>query len=603
MRNYLSAGFSVVLMTSCATLAMVGFTAAASKTAKGLPELSCDETISKNFKPNANTKVLLVKQWRKGDKLPNPTIQAYFDPPSDTALADACMVKLLVGPGNPGPAGAPSTSPGIGVEIWLPAKGAWNGRLHAIGGGGWAGNEAADVSKVAMVAASNDVASPPALVASGAVISSTDTGHAMTTSPGGAFAMKPDGTVNTALWTDFASRAIHEQVVLARSLATAYYGTAPKFSYWDGASTGGRQALKQAQRYPQDFDGIIAASPAINWTRFTTSRLYPYLVIERDLGGRYMTAKQLDLVSNAAIAACDMVGGKHLGFILDETACRYDPTKDRTVLCAAQGGIGAPDACVNFEQARAINKIWYGMTTDGSVPDPAADNGFGPLTGKHKWYGLSRGTSLADQTASSRAILWPDMVALELGDPKLAGSDFHNAVANGADGWRALSYAQLAKAFDRGVTLQPQFGFINTDDPDLKAFAARGGKLIQTHGANDNLIVAAGSFNYYENVLARVGGAASVQKFYRFFLLPGVAHAPNNGTANPAANPPVLKSAGGELFKLLTDWVEKGIAPDRPVLRSGKAGPNAMSLPLCAYPAKVTFVSGDIYSAQSYTCK
>src|SRR5262249_49794551 len=150
------------------------------------------------------------------------------DPPADTVLADACMVKLLVDPGNPGPPDAPSTSAGIGIEIWLPAKHAWNGRVHAIGGGGWAGAEQADVTKVAVVAASNDIQSPPQLVQEGAVISGTDTGHTSARSPGGAFAMNPDGTINEVLWTDFASRAIHEQVVLTKALATAYYGSAPK---------------------------------------------------------------------------------------------------------------------------------------------------------------------------------------------------------------------------------------------------------------------------------------------------------------------------------------------------------------------------------------
>lgn len=569
------------------------------------PPLSCEDSIAANFKPNAKTKVLLVKAYKKGDSFPEPPQESRFDPsaPPMVATADLCLVKLLVGPGNPGPADAPSTSAGIGIEVWLPAKDAWNGRVHAIGGSGWAGTEEADPTKISSYTISNDLSSAPFVAGKeGAVTASTDTGHTGGVM-NGAFAMNPDGTINKTLWNDFASRAIHQQVIIAKALATAYYGTAPKYTYWDGLSTGGRQALKQAQRYLEDFDGIVSVVPGINWSKFLVANVYPQIVIQRDLGGRHMTPDQLNLVSNAAINACDLVDGKHLGFILDNAACRYDPTKDQAVLCTADGGSNTTAACITRKQALAINKIWYGMTSDGSVPDPAIDNGVGALTGKRKWFGPARGTNLLALAGDAPFTIAADMLALVSQDPTVATPSFHNAKSNGADGWRSVSYEQLAQAFDAGIALQLQFGDINTDDPDLTAFRARGGKLIHVQAINDELVPYLGSVNYYERVLAKMGGLSGIQNFYRFFLIPGMAHGSRNGTSNPDANPPVPRAYKAELYTLLTDWVEKGTAPGNVVLKSLSDKPVAKSMPMCALPTKVTHVGGDINEAGSYACR
>jgi len=556
--------------------------------------LSCDNSIKTNFKPDAQTSVLLVKSYKKGDSFPN----AAFDG-ATTAPNDLCLVKLLVGPGNPGPAGAPSTSPGIGIEVWLPAKDNWNGRLHATGGGGWAGTEEADVNKISSLAVGSDMRSAPTIAGTeGAVTASTDTGH---TGGDGSFAMNPDGTINSTLWTDFASRGIHEEVVKAKALATAYYGSAPKRTYWDGGSTGGRQALKQAQMYPEDFDGIIAGFPAINWSRFITAEMYPQIVIQQDLGGNHMSTDQLNLVSNAAIASCDLVGGKHLGYILDPSACRYDPTKDVAVLCTASGGTNASAACMTKAQATAINKIWYGMTSDGSVPDPSIDNGWTTApSGVQRWYGLTRGTNLAWLAGPTAISVATPQIALELQNSTLAGPYFTNATGNGADGWKDLSYTQLSNAFDRGIALQGAFGNINTDNPDLSAFKARGGKLIQYHGASDIVIFPQGSINYYNRVASSMGGLSAIQDFYRLYIVPGMSHGPGNGTSNPDANPPY--PAPGQIYGLLIDWVEKGEAPDSIVVQSPTSTSNPTSQPICVYPKKATYTSGDPFVATSYTC-
>jgi hypothetical protein len=562
--------------------------------------LVCDDSIKTAFKPDADTAVLTVKSFRKGDAL---LLTGTATATTPVATNDVCFVKLNVGPGNPGPAGAPSTSAGIGIEVWLPAAANWNNRIRVKGGGGWAGGTHAVANAVASAGTNTNSAAGVAMT-EGAVSASTDTGHA---GGNGAFAMNPDGTINTVLWRDFSERGIHEMAVKTKALTKAYYGRDARYAYWDGFSTGGRQGHKEAQANPADFDGILAGAPAFNWTRFITGELYPQTVFQRDLAGVNLTTGQLNLMSNSAIDACGSVGGVKLGYIPDPAQCTYDPRKDVTVLCAGQAGVGVTGTststdCVNLAQATAMNKIWYGQTSDGSVPDPVVDNGHNvnPASNQ-KWYGLTRGTSMLGLAGANPFPISSDMVALELQNPRIATPAFLNATGNGADGWKSLSYADLANASDRGVALQPQFGNINTDSPDLSAFRARGGKMIMYHGLSDTLIPPQGSINYYNRVANQMGGIQSIQGFYRFYLVPGMAHGFSNGTANPAANPPLPTL--DQLYAALTDWVEKGTAPATLTATApATATVGQKSRPLCVYPQKAVYTAGDPNLAASYSC-
>ena len=569
--------------------------------------LACDDTMKSDFRPDDQTTVLLVRAFKKDDPL---ILSGAATAQTLKAANDLCLVKLLVGPGNPGPAGAPSTSVGIGIEVWLPTPTNWNSRVHAVGGGAWQGGAHTSLTDIASAAASGAVAGTE-----GAVSSQTDAGH---TVQGGTFGMNPDGTINQTGWNDFSHRAVHEQAVKTKALATAYYGSAPKYSYWEGGSLGGTQGLSLAQRHPEDFDGIIANYPSINWTKFITAELYPQVIFQRELGGITPTLAQQDLVSNAAISACDSYGGKHLGFLIDPASCRYDPTTDPNVLCVASGGTNSTPACVTQSQAVAFNRIWYGMTSDGSAPSPATDNGWSlPLLGNQRWYGLSRGTSLyAAQFGgigltglSGPFAISSDTVAMELQNSTIAGLNFKNASGDGASQWKALSYAQLSNAFDRGISLQPVFSNINNDNPDLSAFKNRGGKILTYHGLADELIMPQGSIQYYERVIAQMGGLANVQGFYRLYLAAGLGHQTLNGSANPAASVPadgladMFTSRSTVMYKLITDWVEKGIVPDRVDLKSPPSSPVQKSLPMCVYPTRITYVSGDPYVAASYNCQ
>jgi hypothetical protein len=583
--------------------------------------LACDDTMKTAFKPDLLTSVLLVHSFKKGDPLALPGAPATPTPP--VAANDVCVVKLLVGPGNPGPAGAPSTSAGIGIEVWLPAPANWNQRIHVIGGGGWAGGTATtSLTQLAGLGGPGGPTSTPQLASTveGAVSATTDTGH----SGGipvidGSFAMNPDGTINTVLWNDFSQRGIHQMAVKTKELTKAYYGRPARYAYWDGFSTGGRQGHKLAQLHPHDFDGILAGAPAINWTRFITNELNPQIVYQRDLGGVPLTddpatSDQLDLLGNAAINACDLVNGQHLGYIPDPSQCRYDPTQDASVLCTASGGTNTSASCVTTVQAEAMNKLWYGQTRDGTAPSPALDNSWSvSIGGDHLWYGLTRGTSFGGLGLSFGGVPFPfpiatDMVALEEQNPTLATPSFTNATGNGANGWMQLSYAQMAAAYDDGVTLQPSFAYINTDNPDLRAFRDAGGKMLLYHGLADVLIMPQGSVNYYERVVNGIGSLKQVQEFYRFFLIPGMTHGLANGTTNPNANPPLPAPVGTsgtqQLYDVLTNWVENGIAPTRIDISSRvtTAFPVAKSRPICLYPMKAKYVGGDINVASSYVC-
>lgn len=583
--------------------------------------LTCDDSMKTAYAPDANTKVLLVKAYRKGDPI---ILSEAVTADTPTAKNDLCLVKLNVGPGSPGPAGAPSTSPGIGLEVWLPTAANWNKRVHVVGSGGWGGG--LEGSTTAVENQLNAGGSAAAVAGTeGAVSASTDTGHADTVH-GGAFAMNPDGTIGTAQWRDFSTRSVHQLAVQTKALAQAYYGSAPLFSYFDGGSMGGRQAFTAPQTFPTDFDGILVAFPAINWTRFITAELYPQIAYQRDLNGVPLTTAQQNLLSNAAINACDVVDGQHLGFLIDPSQCHYDPTKDRAVLCAgAVGNAGVVGtnttaACSNLAQATVMNKVWYGQTTDGSVPDPAVDNGWATtLNGSQRWYGLNRGALtfvLAGDTGPFT--IAADQVALELQDPTLADANFVNATGNGASKWKGLSYAQLSNAFDRGVALQGAFDNVDANNPDMAAFKARGGKILHYHGLADIAIPAQGSIHYYERVEAAMGGLAAVQNFYRLFLVPSMGHGyicPSFGTffcadftssfvsqsANPNANPPLPDRL--QMYAALRDWVEKGIAPDTIPAATSSSSSVAKTLNLCPYPKKITFVAGDPLKAASYTCQ
>jgi hypothetical protein len=589
-----------LLAPTTAMVAVVTLSGCAAGLTSQTVQMACDDGIKAAFKPDANTQVLFVKQFKNGDSIALSNTPA--TPAPSKATADICLVKLLVGPGNPGPAGAPSTSAGIGIEVWLPTAANWNERIRAFGSGGWAGGTHSDTSRLG--GGTNHTGA----AAKGYVAVTSDHGHAGVApfSVSASFAMNPDGTINTTLWKDFAERSMHEMADKSKALTKLFYGKPQKYAYWDGFSTGGRQGMKLAQVYPNDFDGILAGAPAFNWSRFITNELYPQVAMQRDLGAPISNTK-ISAVTAASVASC---GGGTLGFLLNPYACKYDPTKHAAALCsgvAGNGGVVGTNAdtatCMSLAEATVMNKIWYGQTTDGSVPDPATDNASGPnLTGnKQLWFGLTRGTNLGGLAGASGPFpIAADQVALELQTPSFGSQFFTNAISNGANNWRTMSYADLVFAAHQGLALQSQFSNINTDNPDLSAFNSRKGKLLMYHGLADNLIAPQGSDNYYQRVMAAMGGLSNTQQFFKYYQIPGFGH--DGGFAATAALPLPQNVLGrDELFQALQAWVETGTSPGTFDVSSANA---SVSLPLCVYPQKLSYGgSGSQTVAASYSCK
>ena len=591
--------------------------------------VACNDDLKTSFKSDSNTSVLLVKEFKKGEelKLSNssaPTAPATFV----TAPSDVCLVKLLVGPGKSGAAGAPSTSPGIGIEVWLPpartsdsSQQAWNEIVRAYGNGGWAGGYQADPTRLYAGNTSTNNSGfvmHMAALKSGYVVSTTDNGHGR---PGnGSFTLNEDGSVNTVLWHDFAERSLLEQAEKTKALVKHYYGKTQRYAYFDGFSTGGRQGYKLAQNYPQAYDGILAGAPAFNWSRFITAELYPQIVMQHELGAPIAAAK-LNAVSGAAVTSC---GGASLGFLMEPLTCRYDPTLDASALCngeAGEGGVVGTNTnvstCVTAAEAKVINRIWYGQTRDGTYADPSLDNAgtSASLSSNHLWFGLTRGSNLTALAGANPFPISSVQVALELLDPSIAQAGVltnASGASLGKDGWRSLSYADLGKAFDQGLALQPAFSNINTDSTDLSELRDRGAKIISYHGMADQLIMPQGSIQYFERLSAAMGGVAEVQKFNRLYLIPGLGHDgafnnsasidPATGVNTLSAKVPMPQSATGrdEMFSALRNWVEKNQAPGRIEVSSSNA---SISMPICVYPQKAVLTGGDPTQASNYACQ
>jgi len=430
------------------------------------------------------------------------------------------------------------------VRIWIAIPTAnWNGRFLGTGGGGFSGGNAGGVN---------------APVASGFAAGATDAGH---TGGDAAFALDANGKLDWQAIRDFAHVGIHDMTVTGKALTEAMYGVAPRYSYFSGCSTGGRQGLMEAQRYPQDYNGIASAAPAINWTNLIVQSLWGSMLMNN--GSNPIPACKLAAATAAAVTACDANDGVKDDVIEDPSRCTYDPK--------ALVGTSAGD-CGTFTQADAdiIRKLWDG---------PRREDG-GPL-----WYGQSRGADL-NALATSR------------GTPlKPAAFGFSNdwlryfITQDPQFDWTTITPAAYQAFWDRSFE---QYGIvIGTDNPDLSAFRARGGKTIIWHGWSDQLITAEGTIDYYKRVQQRMGGAKATSEFARLYLAPGVTHCAGGAGPQPT----------GVLDALLS-WVEEGTPPDTlTATRRDQAGAVTRSRPLCQWPLVAKYRgTGSTDDAKNFVC-
>ncbi|MEP6652223.1 MAG: tannase/feruloyl esterase family alpha/beta hydrolase [Myxococcales bacterium] len=554
---------------------------------------ACDDGL-KSVDLGSGATVTLVKAFKKGDAM---SLVSPAPAGAVSAQADVCLVKLIVGPGSPGPVGAPSTSAGIGVEVLLPAAVAWNERYQAFGGAGLLGGP--DITSLTAIGFSRMHPDAVSSAMNGFVVSITDGGHSVGMNQG-LFFVNPDGTFNETLYRDSKERAAHEMVLKSKALIHAFYGKQAKFSYWNGCSAGGSQALTEVERYAEDFDGVLAGAPAIDRDKAAAS-LWPQVVMQQDLGQPIARAK-LEAVTAAAIAACGpALTGQADGYVSDPSECRYDPTLDHALLCAADGGSNQTAVCLTEAEAAAINKIWYGPTIDGKVPSPAADNGYdsrGALAPNQLWFGLSRGTRLAghpywDGLAGAAPPMMGLMgfIAVALGDPSFA--------APGSEKWKTIGYTGPISFANVFAAFASFFGNVSTTDADVHAFRDRGGKLLIWHGTGDSLIFPPGTVRYYEAMSALVGGYVEARKFARLYLAPGIDHcffASVSGTNPPAPGghlgDPDTPNVG--LMDVLQRWVENDEEPEQITATSAPGVSPTRTRPWCPYPKKLHYGGGDV---------
>ncbi len=425
----------------------------------------------------------------------------------------------------------PTSDSDIKIEVWLPTSN-WNGKFQAVGNGGWAGT----ISYGAMIDA----------LRRGYAASSTDTGH---TGGSGSFTLgHPEKLI------DFGYRAVHEMTVKAKVIIDSYYGRGPQYSYWNGCSTGGRQGLKEAQRFPDDYDGIIAGAAANPRTRLSAWELWVGQATLKD-PATHIPTTMYPMIHQAVLGACDANDGLKDGLISNPPQCRFDPA---VLACKSEDG----GNCLSPLQVQAAKRIM-------SSPKDARGNEIYP--------GLEPGTELG----------WTVLA----GGPQpflTAADQFKYVVFKDPNwDWRTLQIetdVALADKIDNDT--------INAK-PELKAFVESGGKLLMYHGWSDPNVAPRASVNYYNAVVESMGGAKKNSDWIRLFMEPGVGH------CGGGEGPNTFDAIG-----TLEQWVEQKKAPDQILASHLTGGKIDRTRPLCAYPLIARYKgTGSIDEAANFECK
>jgi feruloyl esterase len=424
----------------------------------------------------------------------------------------------------------PSSDSDIKTEIWLPVSG-WNGKFQAVGNGGWAGT----IPYTAIAAA----------VAAGYAGAGTDTGHVGNNAD---FALgHPERVI------DLAYRSIHEMTIQSKTIINAHYGSPAKLAYYNGCSQGGRQGLAEAQRYPDDFNGIVAGAAAWNSTRMHAARTALNMTVNKDPAG-VIPASKYAMIHDAVLNACDAQDGVKDGVIENPMKCSFDYAK---LQCTGADG---PN-CLTKGQVESAKA----MTS--SLRDPK--------TGKMLYEGhLMPGSELGWATLGG-----PEPIGLAI-------SGLRNLVFKDPK-WDYHTF-DIGVDIDRAASADD--GAFFTGDPNLKPFFDHGGKLLMYHGWSDPQVNPLNSVIYYNNVVKAVGEKAS--DAIELFMIPGMNHC--------AGGP------GADTFdkvKVIEDWVEQGKKPVRIEASHSTNGQVDRTHPLCPYPQVAKYSgSGRTSDAANFSC-
>lgn len=453
-----------------------------------------------------------------------------FTPPKGKAFADLpafCRVAAVL---------HPSSDSSIRIELWMPETN-WNGRLEGTGNGGFAGN----LGYGALAAG----------VKRGYAVVNTDMG--MATEPGqnaAVFTGRPER------WKDWGYRSTHEMTVEAKRLVEAFYRHPSAHNYFVGCSTGGEQAWMEAQRYPDDYDGIVGGAPANNRTGVHESILWNFITTEQTAQDHIPPAK-LRPLAKAVMNACDRLDGVLDGLISDPQKCSFDPA---SVECHGPDN----DDCLTPQQVAVVRRLYTGPVN--------------PRTGQQIYPGMPKGSELG----------WDHLGPGADGQPPYA--PIFMWVFGPSWNWRSFD-------FDRSVTAvyQKLAADVNATDPNLDAFRKRGHKLLIYHGWSDWLVVPGESINFRKAVSAHYPGQ-DVNSFYRLFMVPGMTHC--SGGVGPDHF---------DALSSMVDWVEKDRPPDKIIASqfspNQDSGPPLRTRPLCPYPQVAQFRgSGSIDDAANFSC-
>jgi len=493
-----------------------------------------------------------------GTNLPNTTITTAqsvpagtFTPPYGGSLEKMpafCRVAGVI---------KPSSDSYIRFEVWLPASG-WNGRYLGVGNGGFAG--AIDFHAMA------------GNLKRGFATAATDTGH--------------EGDSVDASWAykhpekviDFGYRGLHETTANAKRIIQAFYSHPPQHAYFDSCSDGGREALMEAQRFPDDFDGILAGAPANFWTHLLAGGLGATHAMFGNPAA-YISSTKVPAIGAAVLSACDAQDGVKDGIVNDPTKCHFDPS---VLLCKG------PDSrsCLTAPQVEALKKLYAGGRTSHGVS-------------------IFPGVMPGGETGPGGWSLW--MTGQAPGASLGAGflENYFRYMVFEDPAWNPLT-ANIDNA--EQTADEKTAHALNATDPDLRKFQARGGKLILYHGWNDPAISPLNTINYYNSVLAAMG-AAEAAKFVRLYMVPGMQHCIGGPGPSFFGQLGTTTAKGPEqgVYTALEDWVEKSDAPREIIATKyfdGDPGKGAqMTRPLCAYPEIAKYKgSGDTNDYTNFVC-
>ena len=446
--------------------------------------------------------------------IPNVTVRSASMVRSTEALPAHCRIQAV---------GRPVADSEIEFEVWIPAAATWNGKFQGVGNGGYSGALAYSAMTQALQR--------------GYATASHNTGH-----PGDTLRF---GQGHPEKVIDYAHRAAHVMTENAKLFIRAHTGRFAERSYFVGCSAGGHQAMQEAQKYPDDYDGIVAGAPASNRLRQTFGFNWSWRALHREDGSLIVAAAKMPMVTKAVIEACDGIDGLRDGILEDPRRCGdIDLSK---VLMA--------------EEAEAVRKVWAGVKS----PKTGAQIFAGWPMGSEDLGDQSWRQYLVNPSEPSRADLFRFYL---FHDPNW---DFRTLDLDGD-----LAYADQ------------KLGFMNATDQDLSAFKRRGGKLLMYAGWADPVVPPADTAAYYEGVLKTMG-EPQTREFFRLFMAPGMGH------CGGGPGPNQFDAVGA-----LDEWVTKGTAPEMLIARHAKKG---ISRPLCVYPQVARYRgSGGVEDAASFTC-